>query len=69
MAQGTITRLSIHGFGFIDHGTGKDLFFHESELAGVAFENLRTGDIVEFDLAHGPPGRDDEAVHVSRIER
>jgi CspA family cold shock protein len=69
MAQGTIVRLSVHGFGFIDRGTGKDLFFHESGLAGAAFADLRVGDEVAFDVAPGPPGRDDEAVNVRRITR
>jgi hypothetical protein len=30
MAEGTIKRLTDKGFGFIDQGTGKDIFFHMS---------------------------------------
>ena len=28
MAEGTIKRLTDKGFGFIDNGSGKDMFFH-----------------------------------------
>ncbi len=36
MAEGTIKRLTDKGFGFIDTGTDKDLFFHHSSLEGVS---------------------------------
>ena len=41
MAEGTIKRLTDKGFGFIDAGKEKDLFFHSSSLQGVRFEELR----------------------------
>jgi cold shock CspA family protein len=60
VAQGTIKNLvSDRGFGFIapeaQMDGGKDLFFHRSDVQGdVAFEELRVGQRVEYDL-----GRDE----------
>ena len=34
MAEGTIKRLTDKGFGFIDAGSDKDMFFHSSNLEG-----------------------------------
>ncbi len=34
MAEGTIKRLTDKGFGFIDTGGSKDLFFHSSSVQG-----------------------------------
>lgn len=60
MAQGIIKNLvSDRGFGFIapeeQGSSSKDLFFHRSDVQGdVGFEQLRTGQRVEYDL-----GRDE----------
>jgi CspA family cold shock protein len=56
MAQGTIKRITDKGFGFIDTGSGKDLFFHRSSVSGVSFEDLREGQRVQFDEGQGPKG-------------
>ena len=56
MAEGTIKRLTDRGFGFIDIGTDKDLFFHSSSLEGVSFEELREGQTVSFTEGQGPKG-------------
>ena len=56
MAEGTIKRLTDRGFGFIDVGGGKDLFFHMSNLDGVTFESLREGQRVSFTEGRGPKG-------------
>jgi CspA family cold shock protein len=56
MAQGTIKRLTDKGFGFIDTGSGKDIFFHQSSLEGVRYEDLREGQQVSFDESEGPKG-------------
>ena len=37
MAEGTIKRLTDKGFGFINTGKEKDLFFHSSALQGCQF--------------------------------
>ena len=34
MAEGTIKRLTDKGFGFIEDGSGTDVFFHMSALEG-----------------------------------
>jgi CspA family cold shock protein len=56
MAEGTIKRLTDKGFGFIDTGAGKDLFFHMSALEGVSFEQLSEGQRVSFTTGEGPKG-------------
>lgn len=56
MAEGTIKKLADKGFGFIDTGSNKDLFFHMSNLDGVRFEELREGQRVEFTQGDGPKG-------------
>jgi CspA family cold shock protein len=56
MAEGTIKRLTDKGFGFIDVGGDKDLFFHMSSLEGVRYEELQEGQRVSFEEGRGPKG-------------
>ncbi|MCA9112913.1 MAG: cold shock domain-containing protein [Planctomycetaceae bacterium] len=56
MAEGTIKRVTSKGFGFIEDGTGKDMFFHSSSLEGVSFEQLREGQRVSYNVGNGPKG-------------
>ena len=56
MAEGTIKKVTQKGFGFIDTGTGKDLFFHSSNLEGVTFEQLYEGQRVSYNEGHGEKG-------------
>ena len=56
MAEGTIKRLTDKGFGFIDTGTGKDMFFHSSSLDGVSYDELREGQRVTYTEGRGPKG-------------
>ncbi len=66
MNQGTIKRLTDRGFGFISQeGSDKDLFFHSKELQGVAFEDLKEGDKVQFEVSESPKGPN--ATNVSKI--
>jgi CspA family cold shock protein len=62
MAEGTIKRLTGKGFGFIDIGTDKDLFFHNTALEGVSFEELREGQRVSYTEGEGPKGPQAENV-------
>jgi CspA family cold shock protein len=63
--QGTIKTLTDRGFGFIARdGEAKDLFFHSKELNGVAFDDLKVGDVVTFEVVDGEKGP--AAVNVSR---
>jgi CspA family cold shock protein len=62
MAEGTIKRLTDRGFGFIDTGSGKDLFFHMSVVQGTTFEDLRVGQRVSFTEGMGQKGPNAESV-------
>jgi CspA family cold shock protein len=65
MPQGKIRKLvSDRGFGFIEGEGGDDLFFHSSGLDGVAFEGLREGQTVEYEVGRGPKGPRAESVRV-----
>ena len=44
------------GFGFIENGGDKDMFFHSSALEGVRFDELREGQRVSYDVGQGPKG-------------
>ena len=56
MAEGTIKKLTDKGFGFIEAGGSKDLFFHSSSLEGVSFDELREGQKVSFTEGRGERG-------------
>ncbi|PQO37670.1 cold shock domain-containing protein [Bremerella cremea] len=56
MPEGIIKRLTDKGFGFIDTGRQKDLFFHASNVEGTSFENLHEGQNVTYDEGQGPKG-------------
>jgi len=56
MAEGTIKKLTDKGFGFINTGKEKDLFFHSSSLQGVSYEELREGQKVSYTEGRGPKG-------------
>ena len=56
MAEGTIKRLTDRGFGFIDTGGDKDIFFHSSDLEGVSYEELHEGQRVSYTEGRGPKG-------------
>jgi CspA family cold shock protein len=65
MQEGTITKLTDKGFGFIKRtNEAKDLFFHSNELQNVKFEELHEGDKLTFEVAEGPKGLN--AVKVSK---
>ena len=56
MAEGTIKKLTEKGFGFIETGGEKDLFFHMSNLDGVTYEELHEGQRVSYTEGMGPKG-------------
>ncbi len=62
MAEGTIKRLTDRGFGFIETGSGDDMFFHSSALEGVSYEELQVGQRVSYTEGRGPKGPRDENV-------
>ena len=64
MAEGTIKRLTDKGFGFIDTGSDKDMFFHSSNVEGVSYEELQEGQRVSYTEGHGPKGPRAENVRI-----
>ncbi|MBD3672612.1 MAG: cold shock domain-containing protein [Planctomycetaceae bacterium] len=64
MTEGSIKKLTDKGFGFIDNGSGKDMFFHMSNLEGVQFDDLQEGQRVEYTEGQGPKGPRAENVRV-----
>ena len=56
MAEGSIKKLTDKGFGFINTGKEKDLFFHSSSVQGVSFSDLREGQKVSYTEGRGPKG-------------
>jgi CspA family cold shock protein len=66
MMTGTIKTLTDRGFGFIAReGEAKDLFFHSKDLKGVAFDALKEGMKVNFEIGDGPKGP--SAINVSVV--
>jgi len=68
MAEGTIKRLTDKGFGFIDTGGSKDLFFHSSSVDNASFNDLREGQRVTFNEGRGQKGPCAENVQVQHDE-
>ncbi len=65
MAIGKIKRLTDRGFGFIETGDGKDLFFHMSSLLKGEWDDLREGQAVSFEVGQGDKGPRAEQVTVT----
>jgi CspA family cold shock protein len=64
MAEGKIKKLTDKGFGFIATDSGKDIFFHMSNLEGVRFDELQEGQRVTYTEGSGPKGPRAENVKV-----
>lgn len=65
MEQGKIKRITEKGFGFIENGEERDMFFHSSSLEGVQFEELREGQHVSYTVGLGPKGPRAENVRLA----
>jgi cold shock protein len=65
MSEGTIKRVTQKGFGFIEDGTGKDIFFHSSCVEGMSYDELQEGQRVSYTVGEGPKGP--RAENVRRI--
>ena len=65
MAEGTIKKLTYKGFGFIDTGGEKDLFFHSSSLVDVSYNELQEGQRVTYTEGQGQKGPCAENVEVA----
>ena len=62
MSEGTIKRLTDKGFGFIDTGSDKDMFFHSSNVEGENFDQLQEGQRVSYTEGRGAKGPEAENV-------
>ena len=66
MMKGTVVRKRDEGYGFIKPETGeKDVFFHASALVDFAFDDLKEGDLVTFEVEDGPKGP--AATNITRV--
>lgn len=66
VTRGTVKQVSERGFGFIDHGGEKDIFFHVSGMKfRQDFDGLEVGQRVEFSI--DDTGERPRAVEVSPI--
>jgi len=64
--RGTVRILTAKGFGFIEClPFGKKIFFHMNELVNVAYDDLKSDDVVEFFLGRERHGL--AATGVSRV--
>jgi CspA family cold shock protein len=51
------------GYGFIQLGSGEDVFVHHSAIEMNGYRTLQSGSNVEFDLKQGPKGLHAESVN------
>ena len=66
MPRGKIKKLvTDRGFGFIEGERGDDLFFHHSEVQGTTMEELREGQMVEYEIGEGRKGPCAKSVRVA----
>ena len=57
VTTGTVTRLvEDRGFGFIGSSSGKDVFFHYTQLDGIDFQALKEGQNVCYRVGLGAKG-------------
>jgi CspA family cold shock protein len=57
MTAGVIRRVvGGRGFGFVSSDSGRDIFFHFSELNGVKFQSLRKGQKLIYRVGLGAKG-------------
>lgn len=52
------------GYGFIERGSGEDIFVHYSQIRGGGFRTLQEGQHVEFSVGTGRKGPQAEDVTV-----
>ena len=64
MAEGTISKTTDRGFGFIRTKSGEELFFHMSSVEGTTFDMLQAGQRVAYEIAMSSKGPRAEAVRV-----
>lgn len=72
MAIGTVKRLpSVRNYGFVvpEGTTGEEIFFHRTAVADDAFDQLRHGQRVRFEVVPDPRNAGKpQAVNVTPVE-
>ena len=64
MPQGKIKKLiADKGFGFVE-GDREDMFFHHTAVEGTTFEQLKEGQMVQYEVGRGPKGPRAEQIRV-----
>ncbi|MGE5445368.1 MAG: cold-shock protein [Ignavibacteriales bacterium] len=67
MAKGRIRKLvADKGYGFIKSEEGGEVFFHLSGLRGIDFNDLKEGDLLEYDMEKDKRSGKFRAVSVRR---
>lgn len=57
MHTGKIKKLvSERGFGFISDTDGREVFFHQSSVVDIRFDELQEDQLVEFEVEKSPKG-------------
>jgi CspA family cold shock protein len=57
MTTGVVTHLvDEHGYGFVSSNTGRDIFFHQSQLQGISFDSLKEGQGVIYKVGLSDKG-------------
>lgn len=57
MSNGVIRLLDgERGYGFVSNNSGKDIFFHYSQLQGIKFQTLKKGQSVSYKVGLGEKG-------------
>ena len=64
--KGTVKSKTDKGYWIIPReGEEKDLFFHSNDLEGVAFDELKEGAEVTFDVVDGEKGKSAKKVKLA----
>jgi len=67
MSNGKIRLLDgERGYGFVSNHSGRDIFFHYTELEGVKFQTLKKGQSVSYRVGLGDKGFVAKDVRLSR---
>jgi CspA family cold shock protein len=57
MTTGVVKHLvDDYGYGFVSSNSGKDIFFHYSQLEGINFQSLKKGQGVSYKVGLGEKG-------------
>lgn len=57
MSNGVIRLLNgERGYGFVSNNSGRDIFFHYSQVQGVEFQTLKKGQSVRYRVGLGDKG-------------